>query len=208
TAFDLFYLDAIEKLCGDQARFICLQRHGLDVACSLKDLCDTNGSYLSELHEYIRRYPSPLEAFCHVWVDLNRAMYDFLKRHPANAMLVKYEDLAVDPESVTARIARFIDVEWSPEWLDASLRTSDSVGLGDWKTYSKEKVDTEHVNRWRNLSKHTISMMGRICNPMLEASGYAPVAVRPERSAEEARHRYQLGLRIRGDLAKNSDTRR
>ncbi|MGH8166798.1 MAG: sulfotransferase family protein, partial [Woeseiaceae bacterium] len=64
TAFDLFYLDAIEKLCGDHARFICLQRHGLDVACSLKDLCDTNGGYLSELHEYIRRYPSPLEAFC------------------------------------------------------------------------------------------------------------------------------------------------
>lgn len=203
TAFDLFYMDALEKLCGNHARFICLQRHGLDVACSLKDLCDTNGGYLSELHEYIRRYPRPLEAFCHVWVDLNRTMYDFLERHPANAMLVKYEDLAADPESVTARIARFIDVEWSPEWLDTSLRASDSVGLGDWKTYGKDKVDTEGVNRWRNLSKHTISMMGRVCNPMLEASGYATVAVGPERSAKEARHRYQLGLRIRGDIAKN-----
>ncbi|MEX2122648.1 MAG: sulfotransferase, partial [Woeseia sp.] len=202
TAFDIFFLDAIEKLCGDHARFICLQRHGLDVACSLKDLCDTNGIYLKELHEYIRQYPRPMEAFCHVWVDLNRAMHDFIERHPDNAMWVKYEDLTADPVATTAKIAQFIDVEWNPDWLDASLRTSDSVGLGDWKTYSKDKIDTGRVGRWHDLSKHTISMMGRICNPVLEECGYAPVATRPQRSPEEARHRYELGLRIRGGLGK------
>src|SRR5690606_14006743 len=40
TAFDIFYLDQIELLFGNHARFICIQRHALDVACSLKDLSD------------------------------------------------------------------------------------------------------------------------------------------------------------------------
>lgn len=206
TAFDIFYLDAIERLCGEHAYFICLQRHGLDVACSLKDLCDTNGIYLRELHDYIRRYPRPMEAFCHLWVDLNHAMHRFIERHPNNAMLVKYEDLTSDPDATTAKIAQFINVDWSSDWVEASLQTSDSVGLGDWKTYSKDKIDTEGVDRWRNLSDHTISMMGAICNSMLDASGYAPVEIKPERSPQEARRRYELGLRIRRGLGKKTDS--
>ena len=57
TAFDAFYVDEIERLCGDEAFFICMIRHGMDVTCSLKELCDVNGGYLQELHEYVRRHP-------------------------------------------------------------------------------------------------------------------------------------------------------
>ncbi|MBA4147306.1 MAG: sulfotransferase [Verrucomicrobia bacterium] len=204
TAFDIFYLDQIEKLFGDHAYFICIQRHGLDVACSLKDLCDTNGGYLSEVHEYIKQYPQPLQAFCHLWVDVNRAMQTFVERHPKNVLLIKYEDLTADPKAVTAKIAEFVKVEWTADWVDRSMQTSSNVGLGDWKTYGKTKVDTEGVGRWRTLSEYTISMMGRICNPMLEASGYPAVPIKKERTAKEARRRYELGLRIRTDLAKNT----
>jgi hypothetical protein len=44
--------------------------------------------------------------------------------------------------------------------------------------------------------------MGRICNPVLEASGYPPVDVKAPRSAREARRRYEVGLRIAGRGAK------
>lgn len=205
TAFDVFYLDAIDRLCGDHAYFICLQRHGLDVAWSLKELCDTNGVYLSELHDYIKRYPRPLEAFCHAWVDVSAATRTFVERHPDNAMLVKYEDLAADPEAVTRAIAQFVRVDWTPQWMADAMQTPKSIGLGDWKTYAKDKVDTDSVGRWRKLSEHTVSMMGRICNPMLEASGYPPVAVQEERSTQEARRRYELGMRIRGRRKGGSD---
>ena len=31
TAFDAFYLEEIEQLCGDHVHFVCIQRHGLPV---------------------------------------------------------------------------------------------------------------------------------------------------------------------------------
>jgi hypothetical protein len=202
TAFDVFYWEQIEQLCGRDAYFLCLQRHGLDVACSLKDLCEANGTYLSELHEYVKRYPRPLEAFCHAWADVTLATHAFAQRHPANALLLKYEDLVTDPEATTKTIAEFVRVEWSPQWLDTVLQRPGSVGLGDWKTYAKGTIDTESIGRWRALSEHTISMMGAICNPVLEASGYPPVAVKAHRSPQEARRRYELGLRLGSRLRK------
>ena len=198
TAFDVFHWDAIETLCGRHAYFVCLQRHGLDVACSLKELCDANGIYLRELHEYIQRYPRPLEAFCHAWVDVTLTTRRFVERHPDNALLVKYEDLTADPEAVTRKIAEFVGVEWSPEWLAGVMQKPKHVGLGDWKTYAKDRIDTSSVGRWRALSEHTIGLMGQICNPVLEASGYSPVDVKAPRSTREARRRYAVGLRIAG----------
>jgi protein-tyrosine sulfotransferase len=200
TAFDLFYLDAIEKLCGRHARFLCIQRHGLDVACSIKELCDTNGTYLSEVHDYVKRHPRPLEAFCHAWVDLNRAMLAFTQRHPENTMILRYEDLVADPESALRRIANFAGVAWNDQWLGKALARPSEIGLGDWKTYTKRTVDSESVGRWKSLSPHTVGFMARVCNPMLEACGYPPVPVEPERSPEEARRRYELGLRIKSGL--------
>jgi protein-tyrosine sulfotransferase len=184
-------------LCGDHAYFVCIQRHGLDVACSIQELCDANGTYLRELHAYVQRHPRPLEAFCHAWVDVNRAMYGFLERHPRNAMLVKYEDLTADPASASRAIADFVGVEWTPDWLAGAMAPAESVGLGDWKTYGKDAIDRDGVGRWRRLSEHTIGLLGRICNPMLEASGYPPVPVMEDRTAAEARRRYELGLRMR-----------
>lgn len=206
TAFDIFHLEAIEKLCGKHSRFLCIQRHGLDVACSLKDLCETNGVYLSELHEYIKRHPRPLEAFCHVWVDVTRAMQAFVKRHPENALLIRYEDLVANPEPVLRQIAEFAGVSWTPAWVEQALSRSGDIGLGDWKTYSKSSVDSQSVGRWRSLSAHTVSLMARICNPTLESCGYPAAPIQPERSPEEARRRYELGLQIKAaSLKKRSD---
>ena len=202
TAFDVFHWELIEKLCGRHAYFVCLQRHGLDVACSVKELCDANGVYLEELHEYVKRHPRPLEAFCHAWVDISLATRDFVARHPENAILIKYEDLTSAPEDTTKAIADFIGVEWSSEWISGAMGMPKSVGLGDWKTYAKKTIDTDSVGRWRQMSEHTVSMMGRICNPMLEASGYPPIDVKEPRSPQEARRRYELGLRVGGRLRK------
>ncbi len=196
TAFDAFHWDRIEQLCGNDAYFLCIQRHGLDVACSIEELCRTNGAYLSELHEYVKRHPRPLEAFCHAWVDITRATQAFVARHPENALLVRYEDLTAAPETVMRRIADFVRVDWPADWVASVLRGSDDVGLGDWKTYAKDTIDRESVERWRGLSAHTISELGRICNATLEASGYPPVPVQPERSTRDARRRYALGLKL------------
>jgi hypothetical protein len=198
TAFDAFYLDEIEQLCGEQAQFICIQRHGLDVACSIQELCQKNGGYLAELHEYVVRHPMELEAFAHAWIDLTRALRAFAERHPKNALLIRYEDLTEDIDATMSRIMQFVGEEWSSDLVEKALTNRAGIGLGDWKTYGKSTVDRSSVDRWKSLSRDTISRLGAICNPTLELCGYAPVDVRDEREDDQTRRRYEVGLLLQG----------
>ena len=204
TAFDAFYLDEIEQLCGDHVHFVCIQRHGLDVACSIQELCNRNGMYLKELHEYIVRYPTMLEAFAHVWVDLAQSIDAFAKRHPENALQVTYEDLIEHTDATMARIMAFVGEEWRPSLTDQALQNRGNLGLGDWKTYGRKSVDAGSVGRWKELSRDTIGRLGAICNPTLTLCGYDPVELDTERSADEARRRYEVGLLLQG-LKRKSD---
>ncbi len=204
TAFDAFYLDEIEHLCGEQAHFICIQRHGLDVACSIQELCNKNGTYLKELHEYVIRYPTMLEAFAHAWVDLAQSLDAFVKRHQQNAVQVTYEDLIEHTDATMARIMESVGEEWNPALIDRALENRSNLGLGDWKTYRRTSIGAESVGRWRELSRDTVGRLGAICNPTLTLCGYAPVELDAERSADEARRRYEVGLLLQG-LKKKSD---
>jgi hypothetical protein len=198
TAFDTFYLDEIEQLCGEQVHFICIQRHGLDVACSIQELCNKNGTYLRELHEYVIRYPTMLDAFAHAWVDLTRSLDVFVKRHPHNAVHVTYEDLIAQPDTTMARIMDSLGEQWTPGLIEAALENRGNLGLGDWKTYGRTSIGAESVGRWKELSRDTIGRLGAICNPTLTLCGYAPVEVDAARSADDARRRYEVGLLLHG----------
>jgi protein-tyrosine sulfotransferase len=198
TAFDAFYIDEIEQLCGDSAFFVCIQRHGLDVACSIEELCNKNGAYLKELHDYVVRYPRILEAFAHVWVDLAQSIDAFVKRHPDNAVLVKYEDLLAQPDETMARIMARIGEEWDPALVGRALEKREGIGLGDWKTYGRESLDPSSVGRWKKLSRDTISRLAGICNATLKLCGYDPIEVEADRNPKEARRRYEVGLLLQG----------
>jgi hypothetical protein len=198
TAFDAFYIEEIEQLCGDYVLFVCIQRHGLDVACSIEELCNKNGAYLKELHDYIVRYPRILEAFAHVWVDLAQSIDAFAKRHPEKAMLVKYEDLMAQPDGTMARIMAFLGEEWDPALVGRALEKREGIGLGDWKTYGRKSVDPSSVGRWKQLSRDTISRLAAICNATLSLCGYDPVEIEAKRSPEEARRQYEVGLLLQG----------
>jgi len=206
AALDTFYIDEIETLCGDHALFVCIQRHGLDVACSMQDLSDKIGGYLHELHAYIIRYPRILEAFAHAWLDLAKALQAFTQRHPQNALLVTYEDLAAHTDRTMGRIMSFVGEEWRPELSELALARRDGVGLGDWKTYARSTVDEASVDRWKKLPRDTVGRLAAICNPTLQACGYQPVTVDEELSSDEARRRYEVGLLLHGLKAKRNDT--
>ncbi len=194
TAFDAFHVRGIEEIFGDHAQFLCVIRHGLDVACSLQELSEKNGGYLRELHGYVQRHARPLEAFTHAWVDMTRAIRDFASGRPGNAMLLRYEDLVADPEATLASAFRFVGEPFDPALLEGALAGAGDVGLGDWKTYARRHIGGESVGRWKSLSRWTIGRLGAIANPTLVDCGYAPVPVAENRDTEEARRRYELGL--------------
>ena len=194
TAVDAFHIDEIRHLCGDHAYFICITRHGLDVACSMSDWCEKSQVYFSDLHHYIRQYARPLEAFCHAWVDVTVAIRRFAAEHPDNAIAVRYEDLVADPDSEMRRLIEFLGERWDPALLSRALSQRESKGFSDWKTFSRAEIDASSIGRWRALSIATIADLAPIVNPTLCDCGYDAIDIEEGGTDDEAQRRYELGL--------------
>ena len=199
TAVDIFHLDQIERLFGGSCQFVCLVRHPLDVIASMQDLSDKMGSFLPELHVYVSRHLSPLEAFAHAWADANRRLLLFQRAHAANSVLIRYEDLTREPAARLDELFRFLgepgDVE---SVMKAAFETPGRVGLGDWKTYSAASVSSASVGRGAQLDPHLVAKVADIVNPVMIELGYEPIAVAPTVTGSAARRRYELGLRVAG----------
>jgi len=192
TAFDAFHVPAIRRLCAGHVKFVCLHRHGLDVAASIAELVDKTGGFVEELHRYVTRYPQPLEAYARAWVDTATAIEDLAQAESDDALSIRYERLTEDPEAVLREVLAFVDEPWDDGIVERALGSSENVGFGDWKTYARAKVDTRSVQRWKSLPAATQSMLAEVCNPTLRRLGYDAVAT--EADDEDARRRYELGL--------------
>lgn len=198
TAFDAFHVPAIRKLVGGHVRFVCVQRHGLDVVASLEDLVQKTGGYVEELHAYLRRHPAPLEAFAHAWVD-SASEIARLAAEDERAITVRYEELVRDPEGATRALLSALNEPWDDGLLSRALGEAHEVGFGDWKTYGRAAIDGASVGRWRALPGTVLPRLAEICNPTLRALGYDAVETRRERDDDDdeaARRRYELGLLV------------
>jgi len=196
TAFNAFHIPQIETLCADRVKYLCIIRHGLDVACSIEELCRANGIYLHELHEYVTRHPRPLVAFAHVWVDLTENILDFAQRHKERTLLFSYEDLTDDTENTIRKIGNFLDEEWPPGLVEKAMSGTEGIGLGDWKTYARKTIDSSSVGRWKNLPPKMISQLAAIVNTTLVKCGYQPIESTTQENEADMQRRYELGLLI------------
>jgi protein-tyrosine sulfotransferase len=193
TAIDAFYLGEIEQLMAGHARFVCIVRHGLDAALSLKDLCDANEVYIREIHDYIVRNPRPLVAFAQLWADLTAALLGFAQRRGAEAIVLRYEDLVAQPAAVLDRVAAFLGLE--PGSLRTEVLDRDSPsGLGDWKTYGKAGIDGASVGRWRSLGPASLQLLAPVVNPVLGRAGYDTIATGLAPDADLAMRRYEITM--------------
>jgi hypothetical protein len=150
TAIDAFYIPEIEQLFAGRVRFVCLIRHGLDVALSLKDLCDANEIYLREIHDYLVRWPRPLVAFAQLWADLTTTLLDLAARHADTSLVLRYEDLVHAPAAEIERLTEFLELEQGHDLLPA-LRNDQPKGLGDWRTYEKTTVEESSIELLRKI---------------------------------------------------------
>ncbi len=197
SPYDMFHVPVIARLCGDRVRYIWLVRNPLDVVCSTKELFDKMGVYPFEFHEYVRRFPAPLEAFGHVWVDTNRDAQALAKTRPENVVTLRYEDLLDDAPRELARIFAFLGLDGDPEaLLEAALATPGEVGLGDWKTYEKRTLTRESVGRWKELPTPVVSRLVGIVGPLAMELGYTDLPISEGLTPREARRKYQLGRMV------------
>lgn len=200
TAFDAFHLDAIRRVVGGHVHFVCIQRHGLDVACSMRDLVDKTGGYVEELHRYLQREPEPMVALAQAWVDTAGSIAALVEEEPA-AIDLRYEDLVRDPEAVVRRVLEHVGEPWEEGLVERALGEEGRLGFGDWKTYSRSAVDASSIDRWKAEPEPVIQRMAEVCNPMLERLGYEAIEARAIDGAD-ARRRYEMGLRLQRMKAK------
>lgn len=201
TAADVFHLPQIEELCGERCRYICVYRQPLDVVMSLQDLSTKMQGYLPEIHEFVKRHGSYLEAFAHAWAHANASLKIFERSHPEWCCAVRYEDLVERPDAELARVFGFLGLEADAAAIRQQAFTREravDAGLGDWKTFERAGVDAASVGRGRGIDPATYNLLAGIVNPVAEQLGYAPLRHRDAPDDAEARRRYQLGIMLAG----------
>ncbi len=196
SPLDVFYLEQIETLVSGRAQFICLHRHALDVALSLQGFCDKAGGYYAEIHPYIARFREPLVAFVTIWVEKTRQLIELEKRHSSGAVSLKYEDLIADPDGQLQRVLRSIGEEFEPGIIQRALADHDNLGLGDWKTYSKDQIDSSSVGKWKQLPARMIEKLAEIANPTLVELGYPAVTLQDTDADMDDQRKYEVGLLV------------
>jgi len=195
TPADMFQLDAVERICGDRCRYVCLVRHPLDVVCSTKELCDELEVFPPELHPYVQRYPAPLEAFAHAWVDTHRRLLRFMDEHSDWCIRLRYEELVADPPHELGRVFEFLgEPADAKAVVQRAMASKAGIGIGDWKTYEKVRITERSVGRWQNLPAPRLARLAAIVNPLLADFGYPEVVVEGTVDPERARHLYQMRL--------------
>lgn len=198
TAVDAFYIDEIEALYGENARFICMVRHGLDVVASCDELTVGNEMYLKEFHTYIQRTPYPQNAYTAAWVDTTNRLIEFVEAHADNTCLLRYEDLLEEPGIVMEALMEFLNEPWDPSLINNGTSQIGHIGLGDWKTYEKSTIDQSSVGRWEDFSPEILQRIAPMANPLLTSLGYDSVAVENNKqSPEEALKRYEMKMKMK-----------
>lgn len=196
TAFDAFHIEDIEQFCGEHVTFIGIIRHPLDVAMSSIKFCDSMGFYPKEMHKYICKYPHPIEAFVHSWLDVTQNLLDLSERQPNNCKVHRYEDLVSSPQETLTKMLTFLGEKFEEKMIQDGLQQGKSLGFGDHKSYQSNQVHNQSIGKWSNLPEHQLQKLAIVLNPMLERLGYKKLEEKKSISVVEARHQYLTSMDI------------
>ena len=203
SAVDSFHVEAIDRIFGGHVRYVCIVRHGLDAVCSLGDLTEANRVFVSELHDYIVRYPAPLDAYAHAWSEVSERLLRLSRDRADEAILLRYEDLVAEPDRTLTDLFGFLEEDYGPELLADAFAEQRVSGLGDWKTYGKDAIDAESVGRYAELSDTEQSRLGAIVNPVLSELGYDPIPLIPDPDPDDAMRRHEMQMPFKAARARS-----
>ncbi len=106
--------------------------------------------------------------------------FDFVKKHPANSLVVSYEDLVLDPLITTKNICDFIGIEWDSQMLDhvgqmGKIINENEVSIwGGTKMYHQQ-IHHKSIDKWKkNLSSAEVGIINKkiFKDPLIEQKYY------------------------------------
>lgn len=196
TAFDVFELSGIERLCDDQVRYLGIVRHPLDVAVSTIEFCEAAGMYPSALHPYIARYQNPLEAFVRSWIDATDALVDLGTRRGDEVLICRYEDIVDEPNEIMSEVLAFLDADTNTDYLQDALVGMEQLGFSDHKSYQVDQVHRDSVAKWSRLRPAELALVAPLVEEHLEMLGYDPLPNTEAVGVAEGRQRYARSLAV------------
>jgi len=102
------------------------------------------------------RYNVDFERACKLWLDINVPLYVFFKTSHKNNIIVRFEELILEPEKKLTEICEFLNIDYSPEMLKGPSNPfmpkgyrKKSKGTFDKTAISLEGIPTEYEDKLR-----------------------------------------------------------
>jgi len=131
---------------------------------------DPRDNYVS----YKRKQPSwTVRVFARNWVRSTQAgLANQAKYGGERYMLIRFEDLLMNPEAVTRDVARFLDLSWD-EVLLQPTRAGDAWRGNSMFDETFQAISTDPIGRWKDLLEpYPLAMLQVICGKTMTRTAY------------------------------------
>jgi len=109
------------------------------------------------------------------WLSSMRVAERNRRKYPQNYMIVRFEDLAANPEETSRKICAFIEEKYSPEMLtlDGASKYRNSGGNSSFEQIKPGAISTKPIGRYKSvLSKSEIVYIQRFAGKEMRALEY------------------------------------
>lgn len=133
------------------------------------------------------------------WIREVEEQLAFLKKHPKNVIMIRYEDLVTDMEQSLIKVCEHIEEDFHPAMLDYS-KNKQYIKRTRENIHTEKAPDIELSKKWRReLSEKEINIIETIASDLLEQLGYNAVGSKVHLSKATKLY-YVLHQRIIGEL--------
>lgn len=166
---NVFYHKEIRQLLPD-ARFIAIVRDVRDVLASKKRRRDTTTAQRYRQEQILEQKKLEKNYSCVTdslsWKSTYSLCHNLTLKDP-NTMLIRYEDLTRDPESVVRRLCEFLNVEYADSLVDIRFSNSEDISK------RSKGIFANSGNYSRHLTESEIHVAQSVTRKLLYAFDYA-----------------------------------
>ncbi|OQY44427.1 MAG: hypothetical protein B6242_12710 [Anaerolineaceae bacterium 4572_78] len=110
-------------------------------------------------------------ALAYRWKAHNEAIQAFGKDHPAQYLVIRYEDILCEPESVMRKVCQFLGIKYTPTIIQVPDK---QAVIFDHLIKTTQPLDPSNKNKWQTkMDKKTLLGVEAICHHTMRHYGYS-----------------------------------
>ena len=154
TPGNVLHLDLLARVFPD-AQYLCLHRNCMDVVHSCVELYRLG--YDAWAAPYVQRHPKNfVAAMVESWNDNTARLIDFERRHPAQCVSIKYEDIVLQPNETMSVVFAVLGLAPAVDLRRSVFSVPHEDGSGDPKSAFMKKFDRGSIGKGSRLPSERI----------------------------------------------------